>query len=374
MRDLTVCQIGNREAGGPLSLSESRRLGIVFDRASMSGRSTGRGGWVTTAERRGGGFAVLDSDGTVRFATDAARHLLNRDELVGMELGVPLTLDGFARADIIGSDGPRTLTITTVEGEWEGEPAFIAVLHDDLDAVAPDTDWISVAGHEMNNPLTVITGYGETLYDHVDTMDVDSIRGAAAGILRQAGRLQRLVARLLTHARSNAGLVDNSPAHVPLSDLGETLRRDFPGDVSVELSSDLHVWADRSHVLLVLENLIENALRYGDPPVVVSAAGNDNGRVCLSVRDHGVGIPGASMERLFEPFERGTGGRQASGVGLGLSIVKKLVEANDGTIAYADAPGGGAQFDVDLPVNRGTRVAGTGLTDGERRREGEPGK
>ena len=292
---------------------------------------------------------MLDREGIVQFATDSARRLLNRDELVGMELGVPLTVDGFARVDIVGSDGPHTITITTVEGEWEGDRALIAVLHDDLDEAAPDTDWISVAGHEMNNPLTVITGYGETLYDHAGTLDVESIRGAAAGILRQSGRLHRLVARLLTHARSNAGLVDTDPTHVHLSDLSETLARDFSErDITIDLADELWVWADRSHVLLVLENLIENALRYGEPPVEVTASQNGD-RVCLTVRDCGEGIEADTVERLFEAFERGSGGRKASGIGLGLSIVKKLVEANHGTIEYSDVPGGGAQFDVDLP-------------------------
>lgn len=305
---------------------------------------------MTTSERRGGGFVVLDDDGTVRFATDAAKRLLGRDELVGLELGVPLTVDGFARVDLIGPDGPTTLTITTVEGVWEGQPALIAMLHDGFDEAAPDPDWISVAGHEMNNPLTVITGYGETLYDHADSLDESSIRGAAAGILRQAGRLQRLVARLLTHARSNAGLVDADPQHVPLDDLAAALRRDFANEIEVDLPANIHVWVDRSHLLLVLENLIENAMRYGQRPVVVTADTNGQ-HARLSVRDHGDGIPEDRVELLFEAFERGSGGRRASGIGLGLSIVKKLVEANGGTITYVGGDGGGAQFDVELPLN-----------------------
>lgn len=308
---------------------------------------------MTAGERRGGGFVVLDEGGMVRFATDAARRLLGRQELVGMELGVPLTVDGFARVDIVGSDGPRTLTITTVEGEWEGRGALIAVLHDDLDAAAPDADWISVAGHEMNNPLTVITGYGETLYDHADTLDAESVRAAAAGILRQSGRLQRLVSRLLTHARSNAGMVDAAPSHVSLADVADTLDRDFAGKVGIDLPPGLTVWVDRAHLLLVLENLIENALRYGEEPIEVSAEVKGD-RVCIAVRDHGIGLPEDKVDQLFEAFERGSGGRKASGLGLGLSIVKKLVEANAGTIRYVDPDGGGARFEVDLPCDGGT--------------------
>jgi two-component system OmpR family sensor kinase len=113
----------------------------------------------------------------------------------------------------------------------------------------------------------------------------------------------------------------------------------------------------------VLANLMRNALVHTPAGTAIEVSVTcDEDAATLRVRDHGPGLPNGSGERLFDRFWRAEGGRERgrAGAGLGLAIAREIVGAHDGTIAAANAPGGGAEFVVTLPLVRGGVGAGAG--------------
>ena len=117
---------------------------------------------------------------------------------------------------------------------------------------------------------------------------------------------------------------------------------------------------DRERVEQAIENLVENAVKYGQGKPVEIDLRTDHGEVVLQVIDHGVGIDEDHQKRIFERFERAVSTRDFGGLGLGLWIARRVVEASGGRIAVRSAPGQGAEFTVRLPI----RPGGPGDTGG----------
>src|SRR5438094_222670 len=123
------------------------------------------------------------------------------------------------------------------------------------------------------------------------------------------------------------------------------------GAVQVSVPAGLEVLADRDRTEQVLVNLLENARKYGEPPIRVEAAWRHN-HVVVVVEDQGAGVPADEVPRLFGRFyqvERGPA-KASSGVGLGLALVKGYVEAQGGETWYEEADDGGARFSFTLPT------------------------
>jgi signal transduction histidine kinase len=111
------------------------------------------------------------------------------------------------------------------------------------------------------------------------------------------------------------------------------------------------VCADAERLSQCLANLVENALKYSpEPQPIELALSRDGDQVVLHVRDHGTGVPEAERERIFGRFVRGSGSAETSGHGIGLAVVKTLMERMGGSVAVADVPGGGADFQLRLPA------------------------
>jgi len=163
--------------------------------------------------------------------------------------------------------------------------------------------------------------------------------------------MEHLVEELLTMSRLAAGKVTPLPVPVDLEHHVIGLLDDLTtimADVRTDLQPEVVVVTDPDHLSRILINLLDNARRYGAPPVEVRTR-QDGEMVELEVRDHGHGITPEDVDRLFERFEQmeHAGGE---GLGLGLSIVRSLAELNDGDTRYTDTPGGGATFVVRLPA------------------------
>ncbi|HWK29765.1 MAG TPA: HAMP domain-containing sensor histidine kinase [Solirubrobacter sp.] len=207
--------------------------------------------------------------------------------------------------------------------------------------------FLADASHELRTPLASIRGYAE-LYRMGATDDVPNAMGR---IEEQAARMGVLVDDLLTLARLDE--VRRAP-HRPV-DLVE-LARDAVADARATApdrdialrARPTTVTGDPDQVRQVLANLLRNALVHTPPgtPIEVTVEPGS-----LRVRDHGPGLPPGDPEELFERFWRAEGGRERGkgGAGLGLAIVAGIVDAHGGTVTAADAPGGGAVFDVRFP-------------------------
>ncbi|QSI33866.1 DUF4118 domain-containing protein [Variovorax sp. RKNM96] len=216
---------------------------------------------------------------------------------------------------------------------------------------------LGAISHDVRTPLTALIALAESL----QTLPPEEHNNAARAIVAQAHELHALVNNLLDMARLESGIAGGavnlrrdwqSVEEV----VGSSIRaaRTSLGDAVVQtaLDADLPlVEFDAVLIERVLVNLLENATKYGAPPIVVGARA-EPGTLVLTVRDHGPGLPAALLgreQKLFDKFTRGEAESATPGVGLGLAICRAVVSAHGGEITAANARDGGAEFTVTLP-------------------------
>ncbi|MFA9459353.1 two-component system sensor histidine kinase NtrB [Thiohalorhabdus sp. Cl-TMA] len=210
--------------------------------------------------------------------------------------------------------------------------------------------------HEIRNPLSSIQHAGQLLAE-------SGADGRMTGIIqRETKRLNQWVETLLRHLRPPSGQARELEV-APLVEstvrlLGNEGCMPEQGCFEWEVSEGLTVCADEGHLQQILWNLGINAIRHGKIPErgggLIRGRVASPGRARLEVLDRGPGIPGTSRETVFEPFYT----TATQGTGLGLGLVRELVEANRGTISIADRPGGGTCIAVDLPSHCSKRGKG----------------
>jgi two-component system phosphate regulon sensor histidine kinase PhoR len=222
-------------------------------------------------------------------------------------------------------------------------------------------DFVANASHELRTPLATLIGYAETLREQAAEIDPATRDRFLAVVHEEARRMQRVVEDLISLSRIEAekfttptDAVDLAPlideATEGVRRMADERRSELVRNVEGELPS---IAADRSQILQLLENLLTNALRYGEPgtPVTVSAA-LEGSMVHLSVSDEGEGIAPEHVRRVTERFYRVDTSRSRSlgGTGLGLSIVKHIVERHHGRLSIDSTVGRGTTVHVLLPV------------------------
>ncbi len=167
----------------------------------------------------------------------------------------------------------------------------------------------------------------------------------------QGRRLSGLVEDLMVIPGAETGRLRVEPVEMDLVPLvrrvAETVYGDEGSKVEIDLPDTTLVLADPNRVEQVVRNLVENARKYGRPPVVIEGVPR-SGRFVLTVADQGPGILAGEEERLFEPFERTHG--QTSGIGLGLPISRTLARAMGGDVTYEPRVPTGSRFCFSLPL------------------------
>lgn len=228
-------------------------------------------------------------------------------------------------------------------------------------AVQARDEFLSIASHELRNPLAALRGGGQLLQRRVErgAVDKDQVLAALERLLGSADRLGRLVDDLLDVSRLRTGQLPLRP--VPL-DLAEVVNeasaraRDQSGRHTVHLEmacSPCAVVADRDRLHQVIDNLLDNAFKYAPAggAVRVSLRCAD-GAAVLHVQDQGIGLPPGSEESIFQPFGRAPNAAAANipGMGLGLYICRQIAEAHGGSLhAESPGPGQGTTFVLKLP-------------------------
>lgn len=218
------------------------------------------------------------------------------------------------------------------------------------------TDFVATAAHELRSPLAGIRGVLETVRRLGDDLEPEVKAELLEGAGTQAARLSRLIDDLLTVSRIEDGSFDLAFSEIELADLVDEAARatDTSAMVSVETEGSTILRCDGDQIVRVLINLLDNARKYSpeDAPIQVLLA-RRNGSVRIAVRDHGPGVRPEDRETIFDRYRRlgkdGSSSNRVVGTGLGLWIVRNLVEAHAGTIAVGDAPDGGAEFVVTIP-------------------------
>jgi len=213
--------------------------------------------------------------------------------------------------------------------------------------------FVADASHELRTPLTSIRGNLGLLQRQPPIAEADRI-AVVADLVSESERLSRLVADLLTLARSDTGRPPRQES-VPLgplvADVTRRIAASHPGrPIREEARADTVALGDPDALTQVLVILLDNALKFTPPDgtVAVTTAQRD-GSVALAVRDTGPGIAADALPQVFERFYQGDAARTGSGTGLGLSIARSLVEGMRGTISVESRAGEGTTFTVTLP-------------------------
>jgi two-component system OmpR family sensor kinase len=231
------------------------------------------------------------------------------------------------------------------------------------EAVEARDTFIAVAAHELRNPMMPIIGQIELLLSAIKAgqCSLELVDERLGKIQRSVQQYMKRAVVLLDISRLNSGRFRLEPVHCDLAALVRDIADRFGAAahhsgviIGVQApASLLGVW-DKLAVEQIIDNLISNAIKYGDrSPVNVCLEGVEN-TVVIRVSDKGKGVSREDRARIFERFERAVGRNDhRSGFGVGLWIVGQLVEAMGGEIVVDDAPGGGALFIVRLPGDRG---------------------
>jgi PAS domain S-box-containing protein len=228
-------------------------------------------------------------------------------------------------------------------------------------AVAARDEFLSIASHELRTPLTALRLALENMRrvssrEAIERLPPQYVERVLATAERQGQRLEKLVAALLDVSRIHMGRleleVEEAELGAVVADAAAQLEDEAAQTGSIlRLKGDVvRGYWDRLRVSQVVTNLLSNAVKYGGGKPVEVEYGPRDGRAFLVVRDHGIGIDPADQPQIFERFERAVSSRNYGGLGLGLYIVKRIVEAHGGTIAVESMLGEGASFRVELPL------------------------
>ena len=306
----------------------------------------------------GGGFAGRVAAEARPIVLDDVDHanVLNpilREKGVKSMLGVPL----IASDSVIGVLHVGTLTPRFFDSEDQellqlvASRAAIAIegarLHDELVRLNQmKLNFVAIASHELRTPATSIYGIAVTLKHQRDKLTPETREELEDTLWEQAVRFRTLIEQLLDLSRLDEKAIRIEPQPLNLRELLAGIAADTApeADVRIDVPAELEVEADRAALERIFGNLVRNAVKYGEPPVILSVQSRDR-YFRLSIEDGGEGVPTELVPRLFERFERGSVGQ---GSGLGLSIARAYARAHGGDLLY-DPSGVGARFDLILP-------------------------
>ena len=323
---------------------------------------------IAVVESLDEGIVVVDPRGSVIRVNESARRLLALDQRVPFAADL-LPLDRAIGQAVRGAMAGTALepTETTLDGNTllvsarglRGGGAVLALL--DLTArrrlEMVRRDFVANVSHELKTPLTVVNGFAETLLD-ADLPAEDRERFVRT-IQASAQRMQRIVDDLLDLSRYESGAWRPDVADVNIAALigdaitaGGSAAAAHDVTLGAELSPELsRLTGDPTALRQVLDNLVQNAVRYAPGGRVTVFARPESGGVRIGVTDTGIGIAPQHLPRIFERFYRVDPGRSRAegGTGLGLAIVRHLVEAHGGSVRAESTPGVGTTISFFLP-------------------------
>jgi signal transduction histidine kinase len=263
------------------------------------------------------------------------------------------------------------------EGEWRDYIAEIEQQNLYLaEADRLKNEFLNNMSHELRTPLNAIIGFSELLAEGIPRPLDPEQQQYARDILDAGKQLLGLVNDILTFSRSEAGELELHLETVVVEGFLERRikafqevaeRKNIQLNLSIEPGCTIFL-ADREYLRTIVDNLLSNAVKFTGPDGVVNVSARllDAGlsysgavqssvvagrRVEIEIADNGIGIAAQDMERLFQPFRQVDGKltRSASGAGLGLALMRRLVELHDGTLEVQSTPGVGSIFKVQLP-------------------------
>ena len=335
-------------------------------------------------ERNTDAIVVIGESGVVRFANPAAERLFrqSKPDLVGAPLGIPVIVGEITEIDVVGQGNETSVVeMRVIEAEWGGEGARLAVLRDiterkraeqqreqllqehvaraHAEAVRERDEFLALASHELKTPAATLSATAQLLQRQLarqGSLEPEQLARSLDRLQEQSQRLARLINRLLDVSRINSARLTINLEPTDLASLVAEVvaacqMTTARHTILLRRPDELRAMVDRDRITQVVSILIDNAIKYspegGQIEVDLSRMRDE---ACLSVRDHGVGIPEDRIDRLFERFYRAHDGDQFSGMGLGLFVARHVVELHGGNIEADSPPDGGACFIVRLPL------------------------
>ena len=324
-------------------------------------------------DRSADGVVVVGTDGAIRFLNPAAEGLLGRPAhlLLGRVFGVPIVPGEVTEIELLPRRGElRAVEMRVVQTEWLGQPAHLATLRDVTErkrreeeareGVRRRDEFLATLSHELRNPLAAIVHSAQVLRRGAG--DSADVRRMAEVIDREGHLMTRLLDDLLDVTRISRGKFRLQRERIDLRDVARAAaaavepamrRRQIRLDVGL-LGEPIPCEADSARIEQVLMNLLTNAVRYGRTGGKARLeAGRDGRHAIFRVGDDGIGISAERLKSIFEPFQQSDVGldRQGVGLGIGLTIVRSLVEMHGGRVTASSAgPGEGSEFTVRLPL------------------------
>ncbi len=362
------------------------RSGIVDDRLARPAAISDRSDDFLRAVVAGlpDPVVALDRDGRVLTLNDRARAIaptLRLGEPVSFALRMPELIEAIGRATAQGEEQRvvyfervpidrwfETIVMPVKRDAAAGRPDFVLMTFHDLTPLRRveemRADFVANASHELRTPLAALLGFIETLQGSARD-DAKARERFLAIMQEQARRMARLIDDLLSLSRIelNAHRRPDTPVDVvpivrQVADGLEMLARDRGVTVNIDAANALTVLGDRDELVRIFENLVENALKYGadgkrvDIKIARGMSADGEPEAQVSVRDYGPGIAPEHLPRLTERFYRVdvTESRAQGGTGLGLALVKHILNRHRGRMTIDSAPGEGATFTVHLPI------------------------
>lgn len=254
--------------------------------------------------------------------------------------------------------------VAPLDPQMPGDPAVLVVLRDltrEQRIERMRADFVANASHELRTPLASLSGFIETLQGAARNDEKARDRFLAL-MQAQAGRMGRLIDDLLSLSRieinehvAPTNAVDLALIARHVADILSGLASEMGCEIRLSLPGPLLVNGDRDELVQVVQNLVENALKYGSSGKSILIEGRHaDGKVELAVQDHGPGIAEEHIPRLTERFYRVSvqDSRARGGTGLGLAIVKHIAGRHRGRLIIQSAPGKGSRFTICLPERK----------------------
>jgi PAS domain S-box-containing protein len=322
------------------------------------------------------GVLVVDDTGTIRHTNAGAESILGSSEreLIGMKLGplVPgdvndeeslhLTraqrVDGsefwaeISRGKIFEGSGRRRVAVVVrdVTGRIETEESVRRI----------QDEFVSNMTHELKTPLTAIIGFSDWMLSDPDTPnsaeDLETIRDSALS-------MQELIDDILDFKRISGADAAREPVDLAdIIELSVAVVNPAAVDRSIEVALSVErcpaVMGDADQLQSAVQNLVSNAVKYSNPGGKVRVGlRREGGQALLSVEDEGIGIPDTDQEHLFERFFRAGNTGDIHGTGLGLALVRQVIERHHGSVALSSVVGEGTRVTVVLPVATGVETS-----------------
>ena len=351
--------------------------------AMINRQHEARARYEHVVEHSSDGIYEVDQEGRIQYANASLAVILGvtAEQLDGALLTSVLHItDGRPAPNpltIGAAEGPRRTEITVQrpdgvrrvldvrttprveDGELVGFQGVVSDVTAAHDVETEKNEFMALVTNDLRTPLETIVKLGSTLESSTGELTPERIHRLGSSIRGQAERISRLADDLSDISRLESSTLRLSLSPVELAPVVETAlaKLGHPDEVDVELPPGVPVVADARRLEQVLANLVENALEHGDAPVELTLVNVHDGMLELAVTDHGPGVPAPLVPTLFSRI--GTLARsnrdRSRGTGLGLSLVRSLVEAMGGRIWYETAPHGGASFRLTLPVPRRRR-------------------